>query len=145
MNPLQQIDAVFFWLKAKALNGGYYGYQNIENYVKQTPELGINTTILKEILRRLIEDGFITRTSPPQGIPGQSVYNVSFKGLLFDGYVKAKESADAEVEFQKGVAKATLQNAELLNRLTKWLAVFAGISALYYLVEMAKFFFLSKE
>ena len=140
MNPLEQIDAIFFWLKERIITGGYHGYHNIENYVKQTPELGINTTILIEILKRLQEDGYITKTPPPQGISGQPVYNVSFKGLLFDGYVKAKTQADLDVAFQRGIANATLDNANLLNRLTIWLAIFAGISAVYYAIEIVKYF-----
>ncbi|MBO9150761.1 hypothetical protein ACFOTA_00960 [Chitinophaga sp. GCM10012297] len=134
MNPLAQIDAVFFWLKDKLSTGGYYGYHNIENFVTRTPELKINITLLKEILKRLEADGYVSRMQPAGG--GQEVYNVTFKGLVFDGYV----IEDEEKKLSANIAKITVNNSQNLNRLTFWLVIFSGIAALYYAVELYKFF-----
>lgn len=86
MTSLEQIDFVLFYIKEKIQYGGSYGFKNIWFHVEKTPETDITTpTLLKEILKRLLDDGFITETTHPEA---QNVYHLTFKGVLFQGYKK---------------------------------------------------------
>ena len=138
MTSLEQIDFVFFHIKSKIQYGGSYGYQNIWFYVEATPETKINPTLLKEILKRLIEDGLVTETIYPETQP---VYHVTFKGVIFDGYNKSYLELREKEQFDDYTQKQNTRNGEYLNRLTLILAIVTSIAAIYYILEIFNNFF----
>jgi len=118
MTPLDKIDFVFFYLKDKIEIGGSWGYYNIWNHVEKTPTTGIaSQKLLREILTRLTEDGFITEITQPEA---QSTYHLTFKGVLFQGY-------------KKKALNTKIKNALYLASL-----VAVIIAGLYYLLEIYK-------
>jgi hypothetical protein len=128
MTPFEKIDFVFFYIKDKIQVGGHWGYNNIWNYVERTPEIGINKIMFDEIIKKLKEDGYITEKNIPEAQP---VYNMTFKGLLFNGYNQEYK------ETQK-----LQQNVASLSSRTFWLTVVIAlgtlIAAIYYLIEIWK-------
>lgn len=138
MTPYEQIDFVFFYLKEKIQYGGSYGYQNILNRVIATPEANIKVTLLNEILLRLEQDGFITKSIIPNAQP---VYQITFKGLLFDGYTKSHQALNEKERFENYVQSQNIKNGKYLNRLTLILAIVTGIAAVYYILEILNHWF----
>jgi len=105
MKPLEKIDFVFFYIKDKINAGGQWGYNNIWNHVKETKEVEINETMFKEIIKKLLNDGYITETQINEG---QNVYNLTFEGQLFDGYLsQAKEISKLSNETRRWSALVT--------------------------------------
>lgn len=133
MTPLEQIDFVFFHVKSKIKYGGSYGYQNIWFYVDATPEANINPTLLKEILKRLVEDGLVTETIQPDT---QSVYHITFKGVLYEGYDKNYLTINKKEQFETYIQTQNTKNGKNLNRLTLILTIVTGITAIYYVLEI---------
>ncbi|MDO9614356.1 MAG: hypothetical protein Q7J86_07490 [Bacteroidota bacterium] len=124
MTPLEKIDFVFFFIKDKLKVGGQWGYNNIWNHIEATKDVEINKTMFDEIIKKLKIDGYIVEAE----INGsQLVYNLTFVGLLFDGYNSA----------QKEIHKLQKQ-----NRILSWLLVFlTGVSAIYYIFEILNHYF----
>jgi hypothetical protein len=121
VTPFEQIDFVFLYIKEHTQYGGSIGYHNIENYVNATPEAGITITMLKEILKRLEDDSYITVRTPEES---QTLYHTSFNGLLFDGYKKAKKKRDREAIFQRR-----------LNISNFWTPILTGVIAFIALIQ----------
>ena len=137
MEPLQQLDAILFFIKGKTQFG--VSFFNIKKYVEQQTQLGIDEPVLREILAFLESDSRIRILN--HSMEGKSLtYRITFSGLVFDGYVKAKEIGESEAQWQKTIAALTVSNAKFLNRLTLWLTVFTGIAAMYYIIEISKNF-----
>lgn len=136
LNPLKQIDAVFLFLKERMQHGGFYGYNNLKNHFDKHPELNITITLLQEILKRMVEDGYITKGEQPNSQP---CYRLSFQGLLFDGYEKEKEKRDERAEWEIQTTKQLVKNGKTLNRLTWILVIGTSISAVYYLMEIFRY------
>ncbi|WP_129021313.1 hypothetical protein [Edaphocola flava] len=142
---LQKLDFVLDYFKKKKEFSATYNYSLIETYVKRTPEMNITTLILKEILEKLVSDGYLTKTEKPTGL---SYYNISFKGLVFEGYVLVYTLSQKEIQRvnmleqeQRALAYSQNQVAEKTKNLTVWVAIGTIIAAVYYLLEIWKFFF----
>ena len=138
MTPLEQIDFVFFHIKSKIQVGASWGYHNVWNYVKMTEEANINETMFKEIIQKLQDDGYLTE----KYIEGaQPCYNVTFKGLIFEGYSKEHESLNEEKTWLKNLQVQTLKTSKKLNLVTWIIAVGTFFAALYYILEILNDFF----
>lgn len=138
MNSLEKIDFVFFFIREKISVGGYWGYINVWNHVSQTEEADINKTLFKEIINKLKEDSLIIEINE---IDGQPTYHVTFKGLIFQGYVTEESNNQKEFEEVRNLRQSTVDLQKGLNRLTFWIVIGALIAAIYYLLEILNHFF----
>lgn len=136
MTPLEKIDFIFLYLKDKTQYGGSWGYHNIENHVVKTPEADISITLLKEILERLKRDKLITESPLTQD---QSVYHLTFDGVLFEGYKKAELNRQKEEERTKFLAEKMVTLSDRMARLTRWIALGTLIMAGYSIFEILKY------
>lgn len=133
MTPYEKIDFVFFDLKDRIQAGGKWGYHTLWHRVQKSPEKGINKTMFDEIIRKLKADDYITETPTDDGQP---VYNITFKGLLFDGYGEEQGEAQRENTRLKFLEDRTLLIAERVKTLTVWITVATVIASLYSLLEI---------
>lgn len=142
---LQKLDFVLNYFKNKKEFSATYNYSLIEMYVKRTPEMNITILMLKEILEKLVSDGYLTKTEKSTGLTS---YNISFKGLVFEGYVSSYIASQKEKirvnmleEEQRALAYSQKEISQKMNNLTLWVAIGTIIAAIYYLLEIWKFFF----
>lgn len=133
---LEQIDFVLNFLKSKQDLDASFSYMIIENHIKRTPELNITITILREILKKLVNDGYISEKITP-GI--QPIYNVSFEGLVFEGYVHENEANQKEQERLRILENRQLALSRRMNVLTLVVAIGTTVAAVYYLLEIVKY------
>lgn len=132
MNPLEKIDAILNFLKDRSDLSASFSKEYIWNlYVSKTPELDINRQVYEEILKKLVEDGYVREENEKNF---QSVYHLTMKGLLFEGYLNNQK------ENQKLLQTATsLSNG--IFWLTTVIAIGSGAAAVYYIFEILNHFY----
>lgn len=135
---LKKIDFVLNFFKSKQDLDASFSYTIIENHVKRTSELKITVTMLREILKKLVNDGYITERKQEEGY--QSIYHVSFEGLVFEGYVHENEANHKEQERLHTLENRQLALSRRMNALTAIVAVGTIVAAVYYLMEILKSF-----
>lgn len=90
--------------------------------------------MFKEIIQKLKDDGYITEKQFPDAQP---VYNLTFTGLIFDGY-------NQEHQQQKDIQKLQ-QTVFSLSQYTFWLTVVIAlgtfVAAVCYSLEILNHFF----
>ncbi len=85
VTPNQQLDFVFFYIKKRLDTNSSVGYNNIWNYVKLSPEMGINNIMLNNALDQLENvDKLIKRVNI---INQQDIFHITHEGMVFRGYV----------------------------------------------------------
>ncbi|MFA6057878.1 MAG: hypothetical protein WC756_06755 [Taibaiella sp.] len=148
MEPLQQIDLVFHFIK-KTIGGSTKSF-DIWEEVSGSEKI-TDKDIFDGIINRLIADGLISKTF---GTEEGDFYAPTFNGLLFDGYAMERERSEQEkrrtdllekeLSFHRSM---NLKFSRSMNRLQKrvvcWtviLGVGTSIAAVYYLLEILKFF-----
>lgn len=134
---LEKIDFVFEYIKSKKDLDAVFGYVNIRTRVDRTPELGITTQMLNEIIKRLVKDGYIVEQKRPNE---QNVYSITFDGLIFEGYVHENASIRKEQERLRTLENHQLELSKRMNFLTSVMAVGTTVAAIYYLIEILKHF-----
>ena len=132
MTPLEKIDKILYFLKERSDIGAGFSREYIWNlYIEKTPELKINRHLYDEILKKLVEDGYIRETKNSMDQP---VYYTTLKGLSFDGY------QNIELEVLKLKKKSDLL-ADRSIVLTALVALGTLVSAVYYLLEILNHFY----
>ncbi len=134
MDPFNQIDFVFFFLKQRAEFSADFGKENIWNYINRTEEANITRQVFEEILQRLIDDCYIKETLRPET---QSTYHLTFNGRIFEGYSKRNEILNEERNWLKNLQVQTLQNTRMLNIISLIIAIGTFFAAIYYILEIA--------
>ena len=147
MTPYDKIDLVLFFIKGKEELSAKFSIEYIWTFcVSKEPSYHINRTMFEEIIKQLVEDGFIADLSILDS--PQKFYYVTFKGRIFNGYVKQQESLE-----EKNKRILTLENANQkfqiesirhsrnLNRITWILAIGTTFAALYYILGILCYFF----
>lgn len=138
MNPLEKIDFVFLFIKDKINVGGNWGYGHVWSHVEKAEEYEINQTLFKEIISKLKEDGLITEVDNYSTAP---TYHVTFKGLVFDGYVAERERLDTEKLRLRDLDYKNQKLSHALNKLTCFIAIGTVVAAIYYLIQIFEYFF----
>ena len=133
MNSFKQIDFVLSYLKERSELSADFAKENIWNYIRQTPEIGINKQIFDEILQRLVDDGYIKETIREKTQP---IYHLTFNGRIFEGYLNRNISLNQEREWLKHLQILTLNNSNKLNLITWIIAIGTLIAAIYYILEI---------
>lgn len=141
IDAAKKIDFIFFDFKKKATHGIGISRDYIWNFlVSKTPELEINKTMYDEIIRKLVEDGYV-REELAAGSP--PTYHLTFNGLSFKGYEEEVNTQNAEktrlgnLESENQLfQREGLNNARRMNLLTLILAIGTGIAAVYYILEI---------
>ena len=103
------------FVKSKMENSAYWGYGLIWNHVEKTTELKINKTLFAEIINKLKEDGYIVDNETKDS------YRVTFKGLIFKGYVLTELDNQEEIQKLKNLRQRTVDLQKQMNRLTGWI------------------------
>lgn len=133
MIPEQQLDFVLSYIKPKIQVDAVFNENYIWSlYVSRTPETGITRTMLGEILKKLIKDGYIREhgTNP-------ITYLITFEGLIFEGYELEKEIKNIEkIKIEKLEERQKRNEAHMLY-LTVVLAISAFCSVPYYILEIS--------
>jgi hypothetical protein len=132
MTPLEKIDKILNFLKERSDLSASFSKEYIWNlYISKTPELKINRQLYDEILKQLIEDGYIRENKTEDSQPN---YHLALKGLIFDSY------QNQELEIQK--LKSTTQKLTYRNYvLTALIALGTLIAAWYYLTQLWDYYF----
>ncbi|NSL88646.1 hypothetical protein ECE50_017530 [Chitinophaga sp. Mgbs1] len=109
LNPYQQIDKIFIFIKEKADEGGSFSREYIWNlFVSKDSELNINKTMYNEMIAKLREDGYIRAAKPVMSTTNEA-FHVTFKGRLFTGYeaeyIERQQSQQNIAELQKWAKK----------------------------------------
>lgn len=137
MEPLQKIDAVFFFIKKSSDVGAMINDNYIWGmYVNKTSELEISRLMLIEILQKLVEDGYVRRVDHPDG--GSSTYHITFKGLIFEGYEKERENLNRERDAIRNLERANARRSNDLNQMTAFIAFGTIMAAAYYWIEIVR-------
>lgn len=80
----EQLDHIFLFIQERGSNMMQLNFQYIWSlYVEKTPELGINITLLQDILHKLIQDGYIREKD--------GIYRLTTEGRNFKGYSRASK------------------------------------------------------
>lgn len=132
MNPYNQIDFVFLFLKERSELSADFSKEYIWNQIKQTTEIKIDKQVFEEILQRLLDDGYVKEILKPETQP---TYHLTFNGRIFEGYFYRNESLNEGREWVKNLQDQTLKNSKWLNRLTWIIAIGTLFSAIYYILE----------
>lgn len=103
------------FIKSKMENSAYWGYGLICNHVEKTTELKINKTLFAEIINKLKEDGYIVDNETKDSC------RVTFKGLIFKGYVLTELDNQEEIQKLKNLRQRTVDLQKQMNRLTGWI------------------------
>lgn len=133
MNPYNQIDFVFFFLKERSELSADFGKEYIWNHLKRTPEIEINRQVFEEIIQRLLDDGYLKEIIKPETQP---TYHLTFNGRIFEGYFNRNEFLNEERKWIKNLQVQTLNNSKWLNRVTWIIASGTFIAAFYYIFEI---------
>jgi len=138
MNPYNQIDFVFSFLKQRSNLSADFGKENIWSHIERTPEMEINRQVFEEILQRLLDDGYIKETLRTDS---QATYHLTFNGRIFEGYFNRNESLNEEREWVKNLQVQTLNNSRMLNLVTWIIAIGTLFAAIYYILEILNHWF----
>jgi len=65
---------------------------------------------------------------------------ITYKGMIFEGYERMQQRLDADANKSNQYKIDQMANQRKMNRLTWILAVGTSIAALYYLIEITKWF-----
>lgn len=117
MSEFEKIDFVLNFIKEKMSISAYWGQGLIWKHVEDTKEAGINKTLFLEILNKLREDGFIVDNET------KDACRVTFKGLIFKGYVLTELDNQEESQIVKNLRQRTVDLQEQMNVLTKWIVI----------------------
>ncbi|MDQ2718200.1 MAG: hypothetical protein M3Z26_00360 [Bacteroidota bacterium] len=147
MTPYEQIDLVFFYIKNKEELSASFSTEYIWNlFVSKQSDSGINRTMYNEIIKQLVEFGYVAELSLSD--TSQKLYHVTFKGRLFNGYVEQQVSLSENNKRIMALENAnqkfqieSLRNSHNLNSITWILAIGTTFAALYYLLEILCYFF----
>ena len=136
VDPLEQIDFILGYIKANSdsKRKNMVTHVDLERHViANRTIIGIKRIRFYQILEKLKDDGFIL-------IRGEhKYYDLTFKGVVFEGYSMAKKSSDAEKSLMKNLAIQTERNSRKLNQLTMILAL--GSVALLFVTGIEKMHF----
>lgn len=134
MSPEQQIDFVFLFLKDKFQYGTQYSKDYAwSTYVSASPEVGINKLMYDEIIRLLIEEGYVREV-----ILDQPFLHITMKGLIFVGYNRTKEALDANEKELGRIRNLQIQQSSQMSFLTMLVAVGTLVAAVYYCLAIQK-------
>lgn len=137
MTALEQIDFVFFYIKEHTQFGGNVSDFAVKDRVDRTPETNITETMRLEIIKRLKSDGYVSEATVEDSQP---FYHLTFQGVLFDGYKKAKEESQKEELRLQTLADQNLLVAKKVKNLTIWIAVATVVAGFYGILQIIDWF-----